>query len=122
MIVLTNKVLGGLEIHSADTVRCYLCPYNDDLTNCGSRMAADASKVIKYWKGKYESTVLQQPKIILHDTNPIRIEPVDIRSTLKSIKTMERLEKIAKNATNAINEATEAIHALKEEVNKVESN
>lgn len=118
MDILTQKVKDGLMYHQNATKPCDGCPYECGTTpfSCSSKLAEDALKVIDYWKGKYENTILQQPMMILHDPQPIRIEPVDIRSTLRSIKTMERMEKVAKKATEALNEASEAIRVLKEEL------
>ena len=115
---LTLKVKDGLMHHQYATKPCDGCPYKCGPMpfSCSSRLAEDALKVIDYWKGKYENTVLQQPMMILHNPEPIRIEPVDIRSTLKSIEAMKRLEKVAKRATESLSEASEAIHALKEEL------
>ena len=116
---LTQKVKDGLTHHQYATKPCHGCPYRDQNTpfSCSSKLAEDALKVIDYWKGKYENTELDTPPMTLNVApEPIRIEPVDIRSTLKSIKAMERLEKVAKKATESLGEASEAIRALKEEL------
>lgn len=115
---LTEKVKLGRECHNTNdhVIGCNVCPYLHE-KNCVHNLVSDALEIADYWKGKYESTLLATPPMILHtDPAPIRIEPVDIKSTLKSIKTMERLEKVAKKATEALDEASEAIRALKEEL------
>ena len=115
---LTQKVKDGITYHTITcSGACSSCPYKDSFGQCIRAILNDAFKVIDYWKGKYENTVLNTPPMILNVApEPICIEPVDIKSTLKSIKAMERLEKVAKKAAESLGEAGEAIRALKEEL------
>lgn len=119
---LIEKVNAGLMMHGDEYCKCSQCPYavGDDVLvpMCSERLARDAAKVIAYWKAKYESTLIAQPTMILHDPAPIRIEPVDVKATLKAIKAMNRMEDAAKAATEAMHEATRSVRELRKELNE----
>lgn len=112
---LRKKVELGIACHSSRDTPCNGCPYRD-VNYCGVEVMKDALKIADHYKAKYESTLISQPTMILHDPAPIRIEPVDVKATLKAIKAMERMENAARAATEAMYEAKSAVIALKEEL------
>ena len=115
---LLKKVTLGLKCHSNTTCVCCDCPYNNvGYASCSETLALDARNVIDYYSTKH-CEILNQKPVILHDPTPIRIEPVDVKATLKAIKAMNRMEKAARTATEAMSEATKSVKELRKELNE----
>lgn len=118
---LAKKVELGLSRHSlpfGTAGKCIGCPYLHD-NHCSNLLSSDALKVVRYWKGKYESTLLATPTMILH-TNPepsiVKNDSSDIQKAEKYTKAMKKAGNAAKFATEALRETTQALRELKEEL------
>lgn len=116
---LTDDVLRGLKAHQIIANNaCSSCPYYGRV-NCSLRLSEDAVKVVKYWRDRYEGTVLNTPPVILNvapEPSIVKIEQVDIKNAEKYTKAMAKAGNAAKFATEALRETTQALRELKEEL------
>ena len=114
---LTQKVKDGLAHHSLIGFgSCDGCPYINR-PSCAASLSEDALKVVDYWKDKYESTLLQEPVMILNIPNQkIVSDPIDIRTTLKEAEALRKMADAGNKASEALREVTSALKDLKEKL------
>lgn len=117
--ILTQNVIRGFNAHQiVGSGACSTCPYYGK-SRCSASLMSDAIKVIDYWKGKYESTLLATPPMILNvnqEPSIIKVESADIQKVEKYTKAMKKAGNAAKFATEALRETTQALRELKEEL------
>ena len=114
---LTDNVIRGLNAHQMTCYgACDTCPYFGR-NQCLANLLEDALKVINHWKGKYESTLLNTPPMILNvnqEPSIIKVESSDIKKTLKYSEALQKLADSGKQASEALNDVTKALKDFKE--------
>lgn len=113
---LIKKVEAGAKAHMlpSGSGKCRNCPYKHT-DSCTMALAQDVATVISNLKGKHESTLLQEPVMILNIPNQkILSDPIDIRTTLKEAEALRKMADAGNKASEALRDVTKALHDLKE--------